>query len=115
MLYDGADNATVAYLRQLAPVTVLYIHEPFASEMELSAYNRYKSSARQWGGKPGNYELMIKQGFGASWGVLQVSCGVSSNWYDLRGNEDASGRRAAGLPPPSKSGRPHADLLAANC
>ncbi|KAI3436820.1 hypothetical protein D9Q98_006230 [Chlorella vulgaris] len=70
LLYDGQDAEAVRLLAQVSSVTLTHIHPPFASPADLAKYALWTgginaSSHRQWGGQPGNYELMVKQGYGA--------------------------------------------------
>lgn len=67
LLYDGQDAEAVRLLAQVSSVTLTHIHPPFASPADLAKYALWTgginaSSHRQWGGQPGNYELMVKQG-----------------------------------------------------
>ena len=62
LLYDGSDAEAVALLSGIAPVRLLHLHDPWARPEEQAKYELYSRQARQWGGQPGNYELMVKQG-----------------------------------------------------
>lgn len=48
-------------------VTLLHIRPPWAAPADAARWDVYAASAgeattRQWGGHPGNFELMVKQG-----------------------------------------------------
>lgn len=48
-------------------VTLLHIRAPWAAPADAARWHMYAASAgevtaRQWGGHPGNFELMVKQG-----------------------------------------------------
>jgi hypothetical protein len=67
LLYDGQDAEAVRLLGTLRHVTLIHIHPPFAPAADCAKFELYKGGAsstasRQWGGQPGNFELMVKQG-----------------------------------------------------
>lgn len=67
LLYDGQDAEAVRLLGTLRRVTLVHIHPPFASAAASAKFRLYQGAAsstasRQWGGQPGNFELMVKQG-----------------------------------------------------
>jgi len=69
LLYDGRDSEAVSLLRTLHHVTLLHIHLPWATPQEVQRYQQYatgasEASTRQWAHLPGNFELMVKQGYG---------------------------------------------------
>lgn len=63
LLYDGSDSDAVRWLEKIDSVELIHIHSPFASEMDEAVWRSYSNHTRQWSGKPGNYQLMFKQGF----------------------------------------------------
>lgn len=65
LLYDGDDAGVVEALGSLARVEVMMVGGSLAEEAEVVDYGLYLSrhdNNDQWRGRPGNYELMIKQG-----------------------------------------------------
>ena len=64
ILYDGDDTDVVAHLRELRCVTLMFVGPPFASALEVQEFWAFEDLHWQWGGQPGNYNLMVKQGFG---------------------------------------------------
>lgn len=67
LLYDGQDAEAVALLGGIRHVTLIHIHPPFASPADAAKFGLYAASAgevssKQWGGQPGNFQLMVKQG-----------------------------------------------------
>ncbi|PRW56345.1 glycosyltransferase-like protein [Chlorella sorokiniana] len=69
LLYDGQDVEAVRLLALVRHVTLIHIHPPFASAAQQAKFEAYARSAgdvatQQWGGQPGNFELMVKQGYG---------------------------------------------------
>ena len=67
VLYDGSSVGAVELMRSIAPLTLLHLHPPWASEEERQQFAAWQLVAgRQWGGRPaGNYDLMVKQGAAA--------------------------------------------------
>lgn len=63
ILWDGDDEAAEALLRACAPVTLLPLAGPRAPPAVVARFARYHSNHWQWGKRPGNYQLMVKQGF----------------------------------------------------
>ncbi|KAL4457894.1 hypothetical protein ABPG75_012759 [Micractinium tetrahymenae] len=69
LLYDGADPEAARLLSSIRHVTLLHIHAPFATAAERERFAWYvdgaaEPSTRQWAGQPGNFGLMVKQGYG---------------------------------------------------
>lgn len=70
LLYDGHDEDAVDVLTSINCVELIHIHDPWASEKDQALLKTYTVGAAQnretaqWTGRPGNYELMIKQGYG---------------------------------------------------
>lgn len=62
LLYDGTDAAAVELLSRIRHVRLMHLRPPFASAEERTKFEFYAQQAQQWGGQPGNYELMVKQG-----------------------------------------------------
>lgn len=67
ILYDGTDRAAVDTLSRIRHVTLQFAAPPFASEVDAQEFARWEQRHWQWGGKPGNFKLMVKQG--AAWTV----------------------------------------------
>lgn len=67
LLYDGHDAEAVQLLESVRHVTLIHIQPPWANPADDARWRLYAASAgeassRQWGGQPGNFELMVKQG-----------------------------------------------------
>jgi len=62
VLYDGTDSETVAQLSSIKHVTLLFLAPPFASAGDIEQFAAWQGRHWQWGGKPGNFNLMVKQG-----------------------------------------------------
>lgn len=62
LLYDGNDPEAVELLSGVQHLRLMHLHPPWASTRETAMFEFYSRQARQWGGQPGNYELMVKQG-----------------------------------------------------
>lgn len=62
VLYDGTDSETVAQLSSIKHVTLLFLAPPFASAGDIAQFAAWQGRHWQWGGKPGNFNLMVKQG-----------------------------------------------------
>ena len=70
VLYDGADADVVKVLRWLGRasggrVTLMFADSALASPPEAASYQGYLTKwggAGSWGNRPGNWELMLKQG-----------------------------------------------------
>lgn len=85
LLYDGRDAQTVAHLNSLRPtVSVRHLHTPWASAQQAAAYEAHRRAAGGWAGGVGNYDLMAKQMYGATWALAQVRSDAAplapSNW-----------------------------------
>ena len=95
MLYDGTDGQAVGHLSSIAHVTLQFLAPPFASARDIERFAVWQARHWQWGGKPGNFQLMVKQGayvwlsislqllgiFGMTWAVwsgcsLRALCGA---------------------------------------
>lgn len=67
VVYDGHDAEAVKLLQQVAHLTLIHLHDPFASTLELQEYDMYAKQARAKAvaaSAPGNFQLMEKQGYG---------------------------------------------------
>ncbi len=62
LVYDGIDQGAVKLLRSIRSVQVIHLHQPWATAEDTIKFEFYAKHAKQWGGQPGNYELMVKQG-----------------------------------------------------
>lgn len=70
LLYDGTeDDGAVGVLESIQCVKLMHVHEPWRKEKDHVMFELYKEQAAksfqlsQWSNKPGNYELMVKQGY----------------------------------------------------
>jgi hypothetical protein len=69
LLYDGKDKEVVGVLGSIQCVELMHVHEPWSKEKDRVMFEVYKEQAAkslqlsQWSDKPGNYELMVKQGY----------------------------------------------------
>jgi hypothetical protein len=66
-MYDGNDPVTIAWLKSIPRVYVLTVTPSLASKEELDDWAEYikvngDPSSDEWKNRPGNYELMVKQG-----------------------------------------------------
>lgn len=59
--YDGNDERALVLLRRLDAVHVLPLQAPFADQATVSDLDNFQKAHKQWGGRPGNYVLMVKQ------------------------------------------------------
>ena len=64
ILYNGHDEAAVAALEQVRHVSLIHVHPPWASAKDGALLDLYAGLSRQWKGRPGNYALMVTQGYG---------------------------------------------------
>eukprot|EP01026_Neomeris_dumetosa_P028844 TRINITY_DN2336_c0_g1_i4.p1 TRINITY_DN2336_c0_g1~~TRINITY_DN2336_c0_g1_i4.p1 ORF type:complete len:616 (-),score=86.67 TRINITY_DN2336_c0_g1_i4:287-2134(-) len=64
MLYDGHDEEAVFALSHIKHLHMIFVQGPHASPLDIDAFEQWASKHWQWGGKPGNYQLMVKQGYG---------------------------------------------------
>lgn len=71
ILYDGTDSAAVSALSRIRHVTVQFMASPFASGADQQEFAAWEQHHWQWGNKPGNFRLMVKQG---------RSFGVKGEW-----------------------------------
>lgn len=62
VLYDGTDSAAVLALSRICHVTLQFMAPPFASEADQQEFAAWEHHHWQWGNKPGNFRLMVKQG-----------------------------------------------------
>ncbi len=63
VLYDGHSFGAVQMMRGIPCLTLMHLHQPWATEQELAQYAVHRQAdGRRWGNRPGNYELMLKQG-----------------------------------------------------
>ncbi|KAI8462626.1 MAG: hypothetical protein J3K34DRAFT_447341 [Monoraphidium minutum] len=72
LLYDGTDARVTAALRALPLVEVMVASGPLAQETELSDYGAYlwrHDNNDAWRGRPGNWELLVKQAYGTTRGL----------------------------------------------
>lgn len=62
VLYDGTNREAVALLSGVNHVTLQFLAPPFASAKDVEEFAAWEARHWQWGGKPGNFRLMVKQG-----------------------------------------------------
>ena len=62
LVYDGVDDGAVKLLGSIRSVQLIHLHPPWATSEDTAKFEFYAQQAKQWGGQPGNYELMVKQG-----------------------------------------------------
>ena len=62
ILYDGTDSAAVLALSSIRHVTLQFMALPFASGADQQEFAAWQQHHWQWGNKPGNFRLMVKQG-----------------------------------------------------
>jgi hypothetical protein len=65
VLYDGADPSVTTLLALLPRVEVMLAGGPLAEASEVQDFQSYLAAHDNndgWRGRPGNYELMVKQG-----------------------------------------------------
>eukprot|EP00210_Caulerpa_lentillifera_P008089 g7723.t1 len=79
LLYDGTDPTAVEYLSRIHHLSLIHIHPPFASDNDLVDFATWTQAHKQWGGKPGNFELMVKQGYGIT-KCLQLAKRKGDDW-----------------------------------
>lgn len=67
VMYDGKDAKALAWLKAMPRVSVLTVVPEFASAEEKADWDNYRkvngdASSDEWKNRPGNYEVMVKQG-----------------------------------------------------
>lgn len=70
LLYDGTDADVMSSLATLPLVEVMMAGGPLAEAGEADDYRAYLArhdNNDAWRGRPGNYQLLIKQGEGREW------------------------------------------------
>lgn len=61
--YDGIDPEVLNILRSIHPVSITAVRTPFADSLTLTNLQGFRHQHREWGGRPGNFELMVTQAF----------------------------------------------------
>jgi hypothetical protein len=62
--WDGGEEDVVKLLRSLPHVQVIYLApHPKATARRNSRWESFRAAHWQWGAQPGNFQLMVKQGF----------------------------------------------------
>eukprot|EP01025_Chloroclados_australasicus_P067086 TRINITY_DN9272_c2_g1_i6.p1 TRINITY_DN9272_c2_g1~~TRINITY_DN9272_c2_g1_i6.p1 ORF type:complete len:732 (+),score=93.71 TRINITY_DN9272_c2_g1_i6:291-2198(+) len=79
ILYDGHDEEAVFALSHIKHVRLIFVHGPHVTPRQAEAFKEWESKHWQWGGKPGNYQLMVKQGFGTR-EALQMAQEAGWEW-----------------------------------
>ncbi|GMH41555.1 hypothetical protein BSKO_09465 [Bryopsis sp. KO-2023] len=79
VLYDGSDAKAVEVLNGIDHLTLIHIHSPFATPTDNAKFRVWTKLHKQWGGKPGNFELMVKQGYGTR-EALNISSVDGMEW-----------------------------------
>jgi hypothetical protein len=77
ILYDGTDGAAVLALSCIRHVTLQFMAPPLASEADQQEFAAWEQHHWQWGNKPGNFRLMVKQGdsdLSAGWVDCEIVC-----------------------------------------
>eukprot|EP01023_Acetabularia_acetabulum_P027013 TRINITY_DN25552_c0_g1_i3.p1 TRINITY_DN25552_c0_g1~~TRINITY_DN25552_c0_g1_i3.p1 ORF type:complete len:728 (-),score=153.66 TRINITY_DN25552_c0_g1_i3:96-2009(-) len=64
VLYDGHDEEAVFALSHIKHVKLIFVQGPHASAVDIEEFKQWGKKHIQWGGKPGNFQLMVKQGYG---------------------------------------------------
>lgn len=64
VLYDGTDAKVSELLLTISHLDALFIHPPYASSQDQTSFKLWYEAHHQWKGQPGNYLLMVKQGYG---------------------------------------------------
>ncbi len=59
--YPGRDEATVAALRKIKSVKLIFNQPPFATTERFNEWRQYASN-NEWAQRPGNWRQMAKQG-----------------------------------------------------
>ncbi|EFJ41430.1 hypothetical protein VOLCADRAFT_98595 [Volvox carteri f. nagariensis] len=60
--YQGRDQQTLQWLRNISSVSIILISPPFAPEEEVRKWRQH-AEVNEWAQKPGNWRLMAKQGY----------------------------------------------------
>lgn len=63
LFYDGSDERALQLLQSLEAVHVTPLQAPFANQSTVVDLSNFEKGHKQWGGRPGNYALMVKQAF----------------------------------------------------
>lgn len=82
LLYDGSDEEAVGYMKSIDCIELIHIHPPFATKDDEALWAVYSSTIHQWSGRPGNYELMVKQGYCQNEALKRASATLSQNSID---------------------------------
>lgn len=69
LLYDGKDGDVIKMLLRIHALRLIHYEEPLASPELAQLYKKWLIKSWQWGGKPGNFELMVKQGDCFPWNL----------------------------------------------
>ncbi|KAL6776982.1 hypothetical protein ACKKBF_B19730 [Auxenochlorella protothecoides x Auxenochlorella symbiontica] len=72
IVYNGHDAAAVQALETIRHVRLIHVHEPWAKGVDSALVELYSGLSRQWKGRPGNYALMVTQGFGEHEGLRRA-------------------------------------------
>lgn len=105
MLWDGGDADAAALLRRVHHVTLAPLVEPHVAagrNASLSSedaargarFAAFRANHWQWGGKPGNYALMVKQGFSVNEAIRENRIAAAA--------AAAAAARDNTLPPPAQ-------------
>jgi hypothetical protein len=89
----------VKLLQQVVHVTLIHLHDPFASTLERQEYDLYAQKARAKvvaASAPGNFQLMEKQGEAAGEGRPRTEGAGSGSW-EAAGEGGSRGREAGQL------------------
>lgn len=72
LFYDGSDERALQLLQSLEAVHVVPLQAPFANQSTVVDLSNFEKGHKQWGGRPGNYALMVKQAFAIQTAIAQA-------------------------------------------
>lgn len=79
LFYDGSDTKALEVLDSIDVVKVIPIRVPLVDETLKHQLERWSKWHRQWGHRPGNYELMVKQTFAITL-AIQLAREENMDW-----------------------------------
>lgn len=79
LFYDGSDTKAFEVLQSIDVVKVVPIRAPLVDDALKHQLERWSRWHRQWGHRPGNYELMVKQTFAITL-AIQIAKGENMDW-----------------------------------
>lgn len=120
VVYDGHDAEAVKLLQQVVHVTLIHLHDPFASTLERQEYDLYAQRARAKAvaaSAPGNFQLMEKQGEAAGEGRPRTEGAGSGSWEaagEAAVEGGSTGREAGQLGDAAGEGGQHREARGVN-